>query len=481
MLRQNPAPEATLLASQSALLPSIHITALTFLATLPIGISFAKARKVVNRILRIIETSSAPVRCVAFNALLVLNLKLDPENPTLLRCARTCLAQIARLLKYTTTPAESSTEANGNKERSKKRRKVFESDQVRFTKRNGFTDLNQDEYAGCIAAVKLLAIIYEALATHLSAEHRDLAQTSALILLGLAEISLQDPDALSESCLASIAQVIRLSRGSVLALMTTRSSALASQGAQSSHYDTKMAAELVLQALEFTFHPRLPFKLDLRLHVDNDGVQGNTEEEPILGKVELQEDRGAQEVEALKDVLQVEGEIANPVADQNGSMSFINAESNAPLPESPQRSTPRQSLQLSPDPVKPLYRPNTPRIGSPSLSHAVPLSNSTTGLTTSADNGTIIGSADHDRSQQPLFASVAPIKATSAASASGNRVSISNTASPPSPLAQGEHSDRMMDMEDSDDEPLPEIDLRSSDEEDEDDNGILEGDDLMKT
>jgi hypothetical protein len=428
--RQQPLPEATLWAAQTSLLPVAHISALTLLASLPLNICYSKSSKIVSRLLRVIEKSPPAVRCVALKVLKILDMPLSPESPVLIHCARTCLAQVARLLKSSDQPI-SSDKISMNK--GNKRRKIYEADQVRFTQKRGFVELDEDEYQGCIAAVDLLPLLYQGLATHLGPEHHDLAHTTSLVLLGISEISLQDADDLTAASLQALCQLVRLSRGPILALLTTRAASLASQGLVSHHYATKLSATRLSEALEFTFHPRLAPKLSLRLHVEEDLAKVD-ESETVLERVELEEDRGVKEVEALRDVLEIEME---QDIDQG----------DAVLLESPRRSTFAPLQQHSPDPVKPVHRPSTPRIGSPSLASST-IARSSIG---------------------PIAPENAPSAATTAQVFGGPTIAkTSASPSVSSPLGHSNDDDNHMnDIQDSDDEGIPELDVRSSDEEDE--------------
>lgn len=433
--RQQPPPEATLWAAQTSLLPVAHISALTLLASLPINVFYSKSSRIVSRLLRVIEKSPPAVRCVAFHVLKMLHLPLSPESPVLLQCARTCLAQVARLLKGSDQPISSDKKTT---DKGNKRRKIYESDQVQLTQKRGFVELDEDEYQGCIVAIDYLPSLYQGLATHLGPEHHDLAHTTSLVLLGITEISLQDADELTAASLRALSQLVRLSRGPILALLTTRAASLASQGLVSHHYGTKTSASRLSEALEFTFHPRLAPKLSLRLHVEEDLVKVD-EHETVLERVELEEDRGNMEVEALRDVLEIDMEQKKEAIDEEDA-AFI---------ESPRRSTFAPLQQHSPDPVKPVHRPSTPRIGSPTLaSNSIARSS--------------IGSIAPEKAPSP--ATTVQVFGASTVSKASASPSVS------SPLEHPiEDEDPMNDIQGSDDESIPELDTRSSDEESEED------------
>lgn len=444
--RLHPAPESTLLAAQTSLLPSSHVSALTMLASLPLQTYYSKSSKVIFRVLKIIERSSPVVRCVAFKVLQELDLALNPEGQLLIDCTRTCLAQAARLVKASGRAIQ-KTKMTAS-EKASKRRKIYESDQVQFTQRKGFVEMDQDEYQGCIAAINYLPSLYEGLATNLSPEHHDLAHTCALILLAIAEISLQDSDNLTATSLRVLGQFIRLSRGSILALMLTRTASLASQGLVSHHYETKKAAQILSQSLELTLHPRLAPKLSLRLYIEEDVWKGE-DEETVLDKVDLEEDRGAKEVEAMQEVLDIRLEEQKIEA-----VSMQSSPSASSLLESPRRST-FVPLQHSPDPVKPLYRPNTPRIGSPSISNSAARTSIGSNVNT---NNMSASSPEKPTTNTQLFGGSSILSATVT-----TKTGVTPTAS--SPLGNSQDIE-MGDNDDSDDERIPELDLRSSDEED---------------
>lgn len=430
--RQQPPPEASLYAAQTALLPAAHVAALTLLASLPLGVHYAKTNKILSRLLRLIEKSSPAVRCVGLKVLEVMDLPLDPESSILIHGARTCLAQVARLLQVNNSTAAMLSDKMQAEEKATKRRRIYESDQVQFSQRRGFVELDDDEYEACIAAIGCLPLFYTSLATHISAEHHDLAHTTALVMLGISEIALHQPDDLSAASLDSLAQLVRLSRGPILALLTTRAASLAAQGLVCHHGGTKKSATMLLHALEFTFNPRLAPKLSLRLHVEADQWKGG-EEEVELGKIELEEGpAGAREAQALRDVLAIS----------------VDREQDWPAAASPRVESQRPrpaAVQFSPDPVKPIRRSSTPRIGSPTAGAANVLAPMATRSSESPERPT----STH------LFGGPSSAAAAAMATTSTLPLPIS------SPLAQ---QDVTM-SDESDDDAIPELDLRSSDEE----------------
>lgn len=457
--RLQPAPESTLLAAQTSLLPSTHVSALTMLASLPLQTYYSKSSKVIFRVLKIIERSSPAVRCVAFKVLMELDLPLDPESQLLIDYTRTCLAQAARLVKA--SGKATKKEPKAGRDKTSKRRKMYESDQVQFTQKKGFVEMDQDEYQGCVAAIECLPLLYEGLATNLTPEHYDLAHTCVLLLLGITEISLQDADNLTATTLQVLAQLIRLSRGPLLALMITRTASLASQGFISYHYETKKAAGILSQALELTLNPRLAPKLSLRLYIEDDFRKGEDHQDIVLDKVELEEDRGAKVVEAMREVLEIRLDEQKLEA-----VSMQSSPSASSLLESPRRST-FTPLQHSPDPVKPIHRPNTPRIGSPSISNSV--ARNSIGNNVSSSTGTSTSSPERPTTNTQLFGASSTLSTTTMTTT----VTAKSGPTPrdSSPLGHSQDIDMMdnsnnADDDDSDDEGIPELDLRSSDEED---------------
>jgi hypothetical protein len=448
--RQQPPPEAGLYAAQSALLSSAHVSALTLLASLPTSLYYSKTNKILSRVFRIIEKSSPAVRCVAFKALQVLDLRLDPESQTLIHCTRTCLAQIARLLKAANVANSERREEKKQTEKSNKRRKIYESDQVQFSRKKGFVEVGRDEYEACVAAINYIPFLYEGLATHLSAEHYDLAHTTALVLLGITEISFQQPDELTAASLKAMAQLVRLSRGSVLALLTTKAASLASRGLLSADRNIQEGARALSQALEFTFHPRLPPKLSLSLHGGEEKWQADDEEEVVLGRVELEEARGAKEVQAMQDILAIpaDHEISPPhsIASQGH--------------ESPRRSKTASPVHLSPDPVKPLQRPNTPSIGSPTTA----TTSSTTANVYALPQSSSL-SPERPVAKQVFGASATTSMSTSTVPAPSTSTTTASQASRASALTTTHNVTMEEDSSDDDDDAIPELDLRSSDEE----------------
>ncbi|MCO5596130.1 hypothetical protein L7F22_050190 [Adiantum nelumboides] len=475
--RLNHAPEVILHAAQAALLPRAHICAITFLASLPSSIWQRGHGETIQKLIGVAEKSSAVVRCTAFNALSCMPMVSNPHAPLLARCTRTCLAQLARLVTQPGSEAKSmsgntsvTTSNNGANSRANKKRRTYEADQVLFKPLEGLKDLSEDEQAACAAAAKLLSDkLYENLIPFVSPQSHDLAQSSCVLILGILELGLRESQSeqMIQQFVYSLARMVSLSRGPLLSVLTTRSTTLCTEAINHPSRSIQAAAETLRIALCDTFHPKLPSKLSLRLHIDEDRQEiSNESEEKQLEEVILDEDRGKSEREIMRDVLDIveDNEISLNSGQQNTKPTFFPRTSI----DHPSETISTSNMLYSPDPVKPIRRPSTPRIGSPNIairresqspdrasgfkqisSHSSP---SRTNLMVATANTEDLSPTILDTSSSSSSAIIAPTMT--------NKVS--------SPLAkQGTMNLQDDDGEDSDDS-MPALDIRSSDEEDED-------------
>lgn len=474
--RLDHAPEVILHATQAALLPRAHICATTFLASLPAPIWQRGYGETIQKLIAIAEKSSAVVRCTAFNALANMPMVFNPHAPLLARCTRTCLAQLARLVtqpegetKDINGNSSVATSTNGANSRANKKRRTYEADQVLFKPLEGLKVLSEDEQAACAAAVRLLSNkLYENLIPFVSPQSHDLAQSSCVLLLGVLELALRESqgEQMIQQFVSSLARMVSLSRGPLLGVLTTRASTLCAEAINHPNRSVQAAAENLRIALCDTFHPKLPPKVSLRLHVDEDRQElSNEAEEKQLEELTIDEDRGKSEREIMRDVLDIvdDGEI---VHQQNTKATFFPRTSN----EHSSEQTSTRNVPYSPDPVKPIHRTSTPRIGSPkiSLRHESQSPERVSGFkqapSYSSPNKTGLMVANADVEDGTL----APTPMMMDASSSTVTI-VSTTASKvSSPLAkQGTMDFQDDDGEDSDDS-MPALDIRSSDGEDDD-------------
>ncbi|PWN31820.1 uncharacterized protein FA14DRAFT_162682 [Meira miltonrushii] len=473
--RLDHAPEVILHATQAALLPRAHICAITFLASLPASIWQRGYGEAIQKLIIIAEKSSAVVRCTAFNALANMPMVFNPHAPLLARCTRTCLAQLARLVTQSESEAKDmsgnssvATSTNGANSRANKKRRTYEADQVLFKPLEGLKVLSEDEQAACAAAVRLLSNkLYENLIPFVSPQSHDLAQSSCVLLLGVLELALRESqgEQMIQQFVSSLARMVSLSRGPLLGVLTTRASTLCAEAMNHPSRSIQAAAETLRIALCDTFHPKLPPKLSLRLHVDEDRQEiSNETEEKQLEEVTLDEDRGKSEQEIMRDVLDIVDDGGEVVQQQTTKATLFPRTSN----DHPSEQTVAANVPYSPDPVKPIRRPSTPRIGSPKTSlrhdsqspertsgfkqapsYSLPSKPSAINATTSAEDGTL-----------------SHLPTTLDTSSSTVAIASTTTSKVSSPLAkQGTMSFQDDDGEDSDDS-MPALDIRSSDEED---------------
>jgi hypothetical protein len=478
-------PEATLHATQAALMSNAHLCAFSLLATVPTEtFDIGGHAKIVRLLLAHGNRGSPSIRCAAMQTLSLLQMPIDPHDELLIRCVRTCLWQLAKLVNR---PIEAHTDATtattvngggGGSTRAKKRRRVFESDQVVYRPLDGFADLDEDEVKCCEAAVRWIAsTLFAPLLTFLTPDMHDLAETSALMLSGLLEISLKQPDHLTYCLTDALALMVSHSRGSLLALLAARTPMLCAQASISTHEGVREAARSLRRSLSDSFMPKLPPKLALRLHMDADvirfdGAPKEQTEDDEGGKVlddpKVDELRGTSEVEAMQHVLNLPSFGGRTSSSSNDS-ALQRHLTDAAITETRENVGASLSTHLampvSTDPVKPVRRPSTPNIGSP---------------------GTLTPSAKRRISHSPerLHAVGHLISPTTSSgptllSASGQDGTLGagnrSPTSVPSSIKASEQNFTMVDLpkddvddvDDDSDGSLPQLDVRSSDEESE--------------
>lgn len=447
-------PEATLHAAQGALLPQAHLSSMVLLAALPLQPFLGRNSDVLVRLLAVAEQSAPAVRCMAFQTIHVTGVlqALDPNSPLLIRCTRTCLAQVARLFRAPHVEHAPKVSAG---QKPNKRRKMYNADQVAFRPTRALVELHADEKSACMASLLCLQYAFPYLLSYLTSEMHDLAHTTALLLTGSLEIALRSPDdELVTILLQVITSLLNSCRGTLLGLLVTRVAPMASVAINHSSMQVREAAYKLQNELCAILQPKLPPKLSLRLHVEQDHQHFEDAQFDALAleKVELTEDAGLLESQALQDVLGFADD-----AVRNGVSNDAREKAHRPSlsPKDPVRvggspGSPRLS-SVGLDPVKPMRRPSTPRIGSP---------------TAAAVSFSTISPERSSAKHQDSTSSPPGKPTTSFASYSAK--------AHPSPLSKSVDENRVLGLtrhdteasvEDDEDDAIPSLDLRSSDEE----------------
>lgn len=517
--RQHPPVDASVHAAQVACLAGAHMSAINLLVALHLtvdrGVCASRQADTVTRLLAFVESShySSAHRFIAFKALSMLGLPLDPQARLVLRASRACLAQTSRLLLHTHTHAEQQQQQQASASTSrptKRAKRAYESDDLGLAsqERRGLADVAGDERAACMAAMANLPALYGLLTTYLTPEHHDLAHTTALLLAAVAEVSMASDSAICAASLSALADVVALSRGSLLALLMARAGLQGATAACSPDIGLRAAGAKLRGALDAALHPRLPLRLDLKLQQDEAlptswtvsvGQQGE-EDSLKLPKVEIEEQPGSNEATAMEQVLGIRPTAAaahplappspsphppSPSQQQLRTASAPSGPVSAAAPTTTTTSSPSPAVtaataaaireRFSPDPVKPVRRPSTPRIGSPGASPDRKSHAASGGATTAAAafmNSVARGGGGQSGAGSPTSALTPKISSPLAA---GRKLGPERAVDEDAVMENaggrrgggGGGDDVDDDVDDDDDEGIPELDLGSSDEEDE--------------
>lgn len=509
------APEVILHASQAALLPRSHICAITFLACLPSSIWQRGHGETIKRLLAVAEKGSPVVRCSALGALASMPIIFNPHAPLLARCTRTCLAQLARLVTQPgigSTDGETdgkgtgstsiTTSTNGTNSRANKKRRTYEADQVLFKPLEGLKDLPEDDQAACTAAAKLFSDkLYENLIPFVSPQSHDLAQSGCILLLGVLELALRElhneqtatSSQMIQQFVSSLARMVSLSRGPLLGVLTTRAATLCAEAMNHPNRAIQAAAETLRIALCDTYHPKLPPKLSLRLHIEEDrqdihtGTREGEEGGKQLDEVILDEDRGKSEREIMRDVLDIADDVFERPEEEAQHVVKTTLFPRTSAPSNVNHLSEHQQsisnhMPYSPDPVKPSRRPSTPRIGSPNVAlHRENRSpERTTGFLQTSSSSSPDRKAhfifqhneDGPLTSRPDLPLTSTVETSSSSVAVGSSLKIAISSSP---LAKQDSTEEntitTMQIDDGfdSDDSMPVLDTRSSDEEEDDD------------
>ncbi|KAE8216845.1 hypothetical protein CF327_g96 [Tilletia walkeri] len=338
------------------------------------------------------------------NAVPTSRLSIDPAGRVLTRLAQACLAEVSRL--FTSAPPRATQQANGDADgssRKVKRQRVFESSDLlgQGTQGGPFGGKTAEDFESAAAAVNIFKSIYAHLSSNLRPAHADLSQTGVLLLIALSELLLNGNGMggssvsaeaaleharilLATTTMTVLSQVLSMASGRLLSLAASRTWTVLQMGRRSPSTSIRAAALEGLSVLDQIVHPRIPSLLPLRLaseeDIGNEAAQWGDEERKI-GQAEMDDVRGVSEREAMKMVLDVVPALATeqldsarnattePVASKQSSHNLTASDSHHAMlhhHHSHGQGGQFTAGRASPDPVKPLHRPSTPRIGSPS-------------------------------------------------------------------------------------------------------------------
>ncbi|CAO1623020.1 unnamed protein product [Parajaminaea phylloscopi] len=535
MLAAHPAQsttDANLHATQSARLPHIHMMALGLLTVTMVcaqaaGLT-ALARfspAAVELLVQLIERPDEPpvVRASATQVLASLmcssasSLPLNPASELVLRANKACISQIASLMvdsqqDSSDVPERTSSEDASTSARKKKRSKLYESDSISAAPGPRLLALKPAvQRATAISAMEALPRLYSYLLASLTPTHYDLAHTSVQVVCALADTTLralrsceagakaatEDLGAASLRCLAGLLQ--ETSAGPMLGLLTPKLSGLVTFAlgtVASTSPQVAIAAVAAAQAVRSVTLPRLPPVLSGHADEEDEGgqdawasqqwgVDPSTGEQVLAStgdaRATLSGDRSAV-YKATGTLLPANGESSGAPsshAQETAATREPVAAAGSPSlqPRTQAFSGPRHSspgavpASECVEPLKPLKRPTTPRIGSPSGPR-----------TSLAGRGAGSPEAREVFGRQPAFPERAgpiagngdqgedPFQSTPTLIASTLTVS-EDVVERPSPVVEAAkplnsarvESEAMLD--DSDDEEMPDIDIGSSDEE----------------
>lgn len=470
-------------------------------------------------------------------------LPLDPAGRVTLRLARLAVTQIARAVLQ---PVQTTSSTTSGDDRKAKKVRLYESDSMFGSDRSPkdrIHDVSVEDIASTQAALQVLVAVYPHLTTTLSAMHYDQVQLSIQTVLALvecladststhsatlrsqsagsyapttAELLQEAMEALAELCLDSCSSTLALVLPRAIPVLgriahapssagNAKIRSVAGRALMAVHASRK--GKFVPVAKGVGFGPRATDDLEAAPEgaklsgasgvgrsipttseaLGSSIISATTAVLGAMGESHLERDEDSVEAgvntEARMDVDAITAESAELL-----KASGPDAACSAPptglalgLPTSPRRSPIARRI-FSPDPVKPNYRPSTPRIGSPSTPHPPCLSRT---ASPSLDAGAFIS---HGRlanpvcsptttfavpatTDAPVQAAVQVVNTSAVAEAAQEIISNTKTAATAMPATRGTHmaeleETRFMDGSD-DDEDMPEIDVGDSDDDEE--------------
>lgn len=435
---------------------------------------------------------------------------LDPAARITLRTARAMLSEIARLLSTSTTsqsskqdgPSAGSTQSSNAPARKKKRTNPYESDSLFASSSQSSSILTHktvDERCSAIACLQVFPCLLPHLCTDLTALHYDVAHSGVQLIVALGEITLRQPLSgsndqwipLATATLRALSQCVNQVSGPLLGLLAPRLSNLATTALHLGPLSLQQAARDATEVLRTVTLPRLPPVLASRVNVEEEETMDwgtdDTTGKAITAKTgailmdPLNGGKGTTTITAIRDVVGIQlgqdttrraleqGREETPIRSRSSlSPARRTASTPSSFPVPPRHSSPEvRPGSPTADPVKPVARPSTPRIGSP---HRV-VSAGEVGLPSA-------GSPE----AKEVFGGGASSSIRRRVTSPSPRMGVA--ASEGAALVPGQDTVAMMGssvptkeevlqrnqgvelMVDSDDEEMPEIDLGSSDEDD---------------
>jgi len=245
--------------------------------------------------------------------------------------AQACLAEVSKLL----TPSASATDSAAHHSsrdldgttRQTKRQRVYESSSLLGQGVAGgpFPGKKAVDFHAASASVAIFGSIFAHLSTNLRPIHADLAQTGCQLLIALAELLLHpaaqgrlgsngdaDSDgartALAKTTLSTLADILSIASGRLLALASSRALTVFRLARRSESPALQDAATKGMLILDQVVHPRIPSLLPLRHATEADiGAEAGSwgDEERRLGEVHADNVRGFAEREAMGLVLDI--------------------------------------------------------------------------------------------------------------------------------------------------------------------------------
>ncbi|PWN48938.1 hypothetical protein IE53DRAFT_388858 [Violaceomyces palustris] len=424
--------------------------------------------------------------------------------------------------------------------RRNKKAKLYESDAVFGFSRDagdGLRKATSEELGSTQAALEVLLAVYPHLVTELSPQHYDLGLTSAMCIMGLVEVLLECDSAgakasgisrdvsgcshvsLLVASLHGLAWLLMASPSTLLSLILARATKTISLARQASNSHLRSAAihasaalnearrgrliPLVRSANSDEVSPPEGSKLSVQIQNTIDSNNPGAREQDVISrvlgtKIHLDPSQGngsdvpGGEEEFLDETMEDEerkGCVQGVVVDDSNprppptllsNLGTLVSPSASPL-SSPSRSG---GAGLSPDPVKKITRPSTPRIGSPSA--AVTVSSSERQHQHSVADVSKKTTPSEKENETAAAAAAAAAEIFGAGPSSPSRATTATIPRTPSNLVVAASTindeevgggSALDQNDDDDDEEMPEIDLRDSDEESDgqDDGGVEKG------
>ncbi|CEH13864.1 Armadillo-type fold [Ceraceosorus bombacis] len=447
---------------------------------------------------------------------------IDPADPLLLRVATAALSRVSQWLSYPHTGSSpaSTLHGSGSNSKSARKRRKYESDDATGSVLVGSAAqdgprsgklrlLREDEQATSVACLDILCALSSPLDTDLTPEHRKLSHAAAQVNIALGLLSLSTGHTSTTTSMASDANaqiatgalrylqhVLNDASSALLSLALAHVPSLATRALQYPHAEVRLAATELCKVLETVTNPRLPPRLaraaderptewdadaeveDIRM-VDADEAAQHRIALDAIRSVGLTDDptrssSWTPHAVKIEDASQPPGRAAHTQGEDLVDAHFPQQiPSSSAISRTLSQGAPHSSPPLSKakedilEPVKPHTRAPTPTMGSPSLVSNRRISISPERVASALGSSNV--SATKSRKDVQL--------ASSQTDADMLNAEMSRTAS-----SHSQHSPQLLDRSeqtrsqqvlkgardsDDDDEAMPTLDLRSSDEESE--------------